>query len=554
MTDAVLKRSRTNRGDPLAALLSEVPVSMFQCSEKEVKAVEIPSHSTVGAAIELLSAQDASLAVVVDSDSWEVQADSLRGAPSLGCCLGLVQLSWLVLWSLEQADRAEHDDQSASQPGSPVPPAAELAADAVNPDGVDVPLLLAWKWTGEDVGREPNSDAAAVPLGDQTPGHHTHGDSLQDFKEAMSHFACWHVKVTSLARTRYWQPFLPLSSSSSVMDAISLVAQHGPSVIPLISSLPFNTSSGPSPALPAPVPSIQGYLSQQGLLSALSKMSGLQWFDELLAQRTLSQLSESCMEASVASSMPLAAALLQLCRTGHAALPIVDQTGIGATLVGHLEERDAVRLVKKPGLFLQRWKVSVGEYVGEFGPGVRTLDDSVRHEASPGEQGTPDAAGQLEASSSSRVAEADQGGTEGASEEHGALVAGRGATVSSALQAMAQGGYTYLFVVGGANERLRGRRNGTDVNKMSPRTPLEGTTHARDATREASSTGQESRDASGEVSYVLHAKDFISLLSPTSSLELGVQWKGFFENALGLCGDVERTRKTFFKDDSSESK
>lgn len=111
--------------------------------------MEVPSHATVGAAIELLSSKGASLAVVVDSDRWEVQADPPPGIPPVGCCLGLVHLSWLVLWSLEQADRAERDDESASQPDSPVTPATELPADAVTPDGVDLPLLLAWRWTGE---------------------------------------------------------------------------------------------------------------------------------------------------------------------------------------------------------------------------------------------------------------------------------------------------------------------------------------------------------------------------------------------------------------------
>lgn len=163
------------------------------------------------------------------------------------------------------------------------------------------------------------------------------------------------LQVTTLARTRYWQPFLPLSSCSSLMDAISLVAQHGPSVIPLISSLPFNTASDPSPSPPAPVPSILGYLTQQGLLSALSKLSGLQWFDEVLAQRTLVQLSDSWVGPSVASSAPLAAALLQLCRTGQAALPVVEQTEGRARLIGHVTERDAMRLVKQPGLFQRRW-------------------------------------------------------------------------------------------------------------------------------------------------------------------------------------------------------
>lgn len=45
------------------------------------------------------------------------------------------------------------------------------------------------------VARGPSQDAAAVPLSDQTSGHHTNADSFEDLKEAMAGFACWQVKV-----------------------------------------------------------------------------------------------------------------------------------------------------------------------------------------------------------------------------------------------------------------------------------------------------------------------------------------------------------------------
>lgn len=188
----------------------------------------------------------------------------------------------------------------------------------------------------------------------------------------------------------------------------------------------------------------------------------------------------------------------------------------------------------------------MGEYVSEGGPGVRTLDDIVHESARPGEQGTSDAGGPSGTDLSSCVAEADRGGAVGALETHEALVASRGATVSSALQAMAQGGYTHLFLVRGAKEQVC-ETELANASEMSSRTPLEGTFHVRTATGEPGSSGQESREASDEVLHVVYAKEIISLLSPTSSLELGAQWKGFFENALGLSGDVERTRKTSFE-------
>ena len=127
---------------------------MLQNSDLDIlcAALEIPAHMTVGAAIETLVGRGASLAVVVDSDSWEVQGEVVQLLHSVDCCLGLVQLSSMVLWSLGQTSRPAVNEGSGSQPDGLVTPVTELPADAVTPDGIDVPLLLAWRWTGEGRG------------------------------------------------------------------------------------------------------------------------------------------------------------------------------------------------------------------------------------------------------------------------------------------------------------------------------------------------------------------------------------------------------------------
>ena len=145
-----------------------------------------------------------------------------------------------------------------------------------------------------------------------------------------------------------------------MLDAILLVAQHGPSVIPILSSPPSESSSVPSRASPTGAPTIQGYLTQPVLLSALTKFSGLQWFDEVLRRRTLSQVAQAAMDdrpfsSSIVSGASLEAALVQLFRSGQAALPVVEQAAEGRDLmVGQVTHEDALRLVSEPGLFPRR--------------------------------------------------------------------------------------------------------------------------------------------------------------------------------------------------------
>lgn len=112
-------------------------------------AIEISSSLSVGAAIEALVSKRASLAAVIDSVSIAVQAETSQVLSSDGRYLGLVQLSWLVLWSLQQADVEEHEERTEPQPEFHAFTLPEHPADSVSADRVDLPALVSRRWTGE---------------------------------------------------------------------------------------------------------------------------------------------------------------------------------------------------------------------------------------------------------------------------------------------------------------------------------------------------------------------------------------------------------------------
>jgi hypothetical protein len=173
-------------------------------------------------------------------------------------------------------------------------------------------------------------------------------------------FSITVVQVASLARTPYWQPFLPLSCTSSLMDAVSLISQHGPSVIPVLRLKPPEQIPRSSITASSPPPIIQGYLTQHAVLSALNKFSGLSWFDSLVGDRTLAQLAHSGLGMDallhrIDANMPLLTALLTLCQAEQAALPVFEIGTAGKlTIVGEVMEQDAQVLLTDPGAFRRR--------------------------------------------------------------------------------------------------------------------------------------------------------------------------------------------------------
>lgn len=186
------------------------------------------------------------------------------------------------------------------------------------------------------------------------------------------------------------------------------------------------------------------------------------------------------------------------------------------------------------------------------GLGLHVVDGSGRSSSGLPEQGTQDAEGDSKAvftSPPTDAAESNTGAPGG--DNQGALVLARGATVSNALQAMAERRHTHAFVVGDVDDpenEKKGKR-GSNASEALGQVVVDHRSQAGKVTESREATDH-ARGMVQEEPHILYAKDVISLLSPTSSPELGMQWKGFFDNVVGLPEDnMERTH-TFSKQES----
>ena len=192
-------------------------------------------------------------------------------------------------------------------------------------------------------------------------------------------------------------------------------------------------------------------------------------------------------------------------------------------------------------------QVTVGDHLHARGLGPHIANGTDHHSPGPRDPGTEEAGSHGNATSTSANANAGGSSSEASgSMELGPLVLRRGATVSSALQAMAGGRRTHVFVVGESHDNETGNpeRAESTAGTISPQT-LEGhRSQAGEAAgdREDGIPSDDARDSKVWAPHVLYARDVISLLSPTSSLELGLRWKGFFDNVVGLQSNIERTR------------
>ncbi|MCO5600123.1 hypothetical protein L7F22_054231 [Adiantum nelumboides] len=265
------------------------------------KVLEVRSKECMGEAIKRLY-EDSVLGAPVCDENAREDGDGITGADPY---IGLVELSSMVLWVLEELEKADIEGRKRGLGSS----------------STDTRFLKEENKVSEEKGF---------------------------FRSLRQHCSLWDTKIAAMARSFRWGPFLPVRPEDTLLHALLMLSKHTLKAVPVMDS-----SNGRA----------TGFITQDAALRLLLQCGGLEWFDAI-ADKKLQEFKFEVDEASrdilhMDPKKTVLDALMHMWKHRVGSLPIIDPES--KTIVGDIRTTDVWLLLDNSEVFENRRSMSLEE-------------------------------------------------------------------------------------------------------------------------------------------------------------------------------------------------
>ncbi|KAI5076724.1 hypothetical protein GOP47_0008789 [Adiantum capillus-veneris] len=285
---------------PLKVFFDRVPLSSIP-GLKNGQVLELRMKECIGEAIRRLYLDSVMGAPVCDETGTEHGLGIIGTDPYVG----LVELSSMLLWVLEELEKADIEGRKRGLRG-------------INTD---------------------------------TKFHNEEERVLEEkgfFRSLREHTSIWDTKVAAMARSFMWGPFLPVRPEDTLLHALLMLSKHTLKAVPVMDSTTKR---------------VTGFITQDAAIQLLLQCAGLEWFDSI-ADKRLSSFKFEVEDASrdivhIDCKKPVLEAMMCMWKQRVSGMPIIDSET--KKIVGNIRTTDVRLLLDNAEVFEERRSMSLEE-------------------------------------------------------------------------------------------------------------------------------------------------------------------------------------------------
>ncbi|MCO5549096.1 hypothetical protein L7F22_002562 [Adiantum nelumboides] len=168
------------------------------------------------------------------------------------------------------------------------------------------------------------------------------------FRILQKHSSVWDTKVAAMARSFMWGPFLPVRPEDTLLHALLMLSKHSLKAVPVMD---------------AKINRVTGFITQDAAIQLLLQCGGLEWFDSI-ADKRLSSFKFEVDDASrdivhIDSKKTVLEAMMSLWKHRVSGMPIIDSES--QKIIGNIRTMDVGLLLDSSEIFERRRSMSLEE-------------------------------------------------------------------------------------------------------------------------------------------------------------------------------------------------
>ncbi|MCO5574836.1 hypothetical protein L7F22_028629 [Adiantum nelumboides] len=284
----------------LKVFFDRIPLSSIP-GLKNGQVLELRLKECIGEAIRRLHVDNVMGAPVCDETGVEYNG----GITGTDPYIGLVELSSMVLWVLEELEKADNEGRKRGL--------GDLNTDT----------------------RHLKEEENVL-------------EEKGFFRSLREHLSVVDTKVAAMARSLTWGPFLPVRPEDTLLHALLMLSKHKLKAVPVMDSKDKR---------------VTGFVTQDAAIELLLQCGGLEWFDSI-ADKIMSSFKFEVDDPSqnivqIDSKNTVLKAMMCLWKQKVSGVPIIDSES--EKIVGNIRTTDVQLLLDSPEVFERRRSMSLEE-------------------------------------------------------------------------------------------------------------------------------------------------------------------------------------------------